>query len=159
MGLAPGTGRRERAILSTLDGVPRDVRELAAEIVGREPTRSEYNSLSRASHNLAALGLLQITRVPRGPSAGPGAPRAILRKVGRWVADSDGATATDSQMSHQQWLDAAWAAFGQDWRYGEALCAAAAALLAHRLTAAEHLIIQASMPARRTHNCSARSPS
>src|SRR5690348_17247731 len=129
MGLQPDVGRREAAILAALDGVARDVRELAAEIAGRTPTKAEYNSIQRAAHTLARAGLVTITRIPRGAGAGPGAPRSVLRKVSRWVADGDGAASIDAEMSHQQWLDAAWQAFGRDVAYAEQICEAATALL------------------------------
>src|SRR5690348_11416057 len=114
MGLQPGVGRRESAILAALDGVARDVRELAAEITGHEPTRSEYNAINYAAHGLARAGLVTITKVPRGKGGGTGPYRAVLRKVSRWVADTDGATCTDAEMSHQQWLDRAWAGMARD---------------------------------------------
>jgi hypothetical protein len=125
MGHRPGTGRMERQVLAALNGQAVDVRELAAQIAGRPPTRSEYNSVSRASHQLARAGLLVITHQPRGKGGGTGPCRAMLLKVSRQVADADGAAAADAELSHGGWLDRCWSAFGQDPGYGEEICEAA----------------------------------
>lgn len=125
MGYAPGAGPRQRQILAHLNGEAVDVRELAAEILGAEMTQAQYNSINRAAHDLAQLGMVKITKVNRGAGAGPGAPRAFVLKVGRWLADSDGAAGTDAQVSYQQWLDRAWACFASDPAYAEEICQAA----------------------------------
>ena len=109
--LRVGAGRREAAILAALDGQALDFRELASEITGHEPTKSEYVALSRAAHNLAADGMLQFTRVPRGTGGGAGPPRVYLLKVSRWVTGSDAVGGTDAEappVGSGLWLNAAF---------------------------------------------------
>jgi len=132
VGVRPGTGRRQLAILAALDGLPREFRELASEVTGHEPTKSELASLQRAAHDLAGLGLLQRTRVPRGAGGGSGAPRVYLVKVSRRVSDFDGAAGTEGEsppVFSPGWLRQAWAAFGSDPGYLEAIAAAARGLM------------------------------
>jgi hypothetical protein len=128
-----GSGKNEAAILAALDGVPRDVRELSAELLGPEWTTGRYNSLTRAARNLAAHGLVKLTHVPRGPGGGIGPPRAYVLKVGRWVRDGDGGSSTDAEQAPFDWqaelVARAWQAFGSDYHYAEAIAAAAVRLM------------------------------
>jgi hypothetical protein len=124
-----GSGTWQIAILAALDGIPRELRELTSEITGGAPTKSEYNSIHRAAHRLAELGLVKITRVPRRKGGGRGLPRARLLKIGTWLTDSDGAVAADAEMSHAAWLDQCWLAFGTDLSYAEEIAGAAVKLL------------------------------
>src|SRR6202035_149867 len=112
--------------LGLLNGQPREATEMVTAYLGRAPTQSERVSSIRAAHLCAEHGLVTLERVR---TSKPGPPRLVLAKVPgaeahprplvRWVTGSDGAAGTDAELSHQEWLDRAWQAFGQDYRYAE----------------------------------------
>jgi hypothetical protein len=133
VGTRPGNGTHEREVLAALDGQVREIRELAAEIVGRVPTGSEYVALQRAVHNLARHGLVQLTRVPRGQGGGSGPARAYVLKVGAWIRDGDSFAAADTATVPRDLLaglvEQAWQAFASDVGYAEEMAAAALRLM------------------------------
>jgi hypothetical protein len=143
-----GAGRWHQGILAALDGVPREANDLVREILGREPTMSEYSASNHACHVLATRGLVELSHVKDGRHR-----RLVLVKVPgadavtvRMVRDRDGCSAADTEAQPVDWLreltERAWAAFRQDPGYLEEMAAAHVAKLteADRARLRAHLV-------------------
>jgi len=129
---AVGSGRWQSVYLGLLNGQPRSAMEMVTGYLGRVPTQSERVAALRAAHLCAGQGLVQLSRVRTGR---PGPARVVLARVPgavahprplvRYVEDGDGATGTDAELSHAEWLRRAWAAFATDPAYLEEMCSVA----------------------------------
>jgi hypothetical protein len=120
-----GGGKLQQAILASLDGQPVAARDLIRRIVGGEPTPAQYNACHRTMRLLIARGQLRGWLEPSQHHP------LILLKVGRWVGDHDGATASERQRAVdplQQFVDEAWLAFSLDVGYASDIAMAARAL-------------------------------